>query len=342
MPDVTIYTLAKKLNMSPSMVSRAFNPEGRIDEEKRKIVLRAAAEYNFSPNKFASRLPLKPVNIGVLINSNFEINTEKMIAGLKAAYSRMKDYKIKYDITVLDDSVDGMDAFSEVMERYKKLDGVCVTGMGASVYTELLDSIYAENPNVVQVQGTNREAKCLLESRHNEKTASYLAAEFLNNSLMRSVRKNIMLFTGKKESPLHSEAKEAFYAAAYEYGMNIIECIDMRDDEECLADLLPTVFERSGENADGIYITSGASIALCRYLEENKLSLPFVAFDTYDEIKKYMKKGIVSAAISQNVPKQMETAFEKLVHHIIAGEECERTVYTDVQIVLKSNMHQFE
>ena len=57
MSDVTIYTIAKELNMTPSMVSRAFNPEARISEEKRQIVLEAARKYNFSPNKFI-RLPM--------------------------------------------------------------------------------------------------------------------------------------------------------------------------------------------------------------------------------------------------------------------------------------------
>ena len=49
MPTMTIYTLAKELNMTPSMVSRAFNPEAKISEEKRQIVLAAAKKYDFSP-----------------------------------------------------------------------------------------------------------------------------------------------------------------------------------------------------------------------------------------------------------------------------------------------------
>ena len=36
--NVTIYTLAKELNMTPSMISRAFSPNGKISEEKRKII----------------------------------------------------------------------------------------------------------------------------------------------------------------------------------------------------------------------------------------------------------------------------------------------------------------
>ena len=80
MSDVTIYTLAKELNMTASMVSRAFNPEAKINEEKRKLVLKTAEKYNFSPNKFASRLSMKTVRIAILINGVFAVNTDKMIS----------------------------------------------------------------------------------------------------------------------------------------------------------------------------------------------------------------------------------------------------------------------
>ena len=88
MHNITIYTLAKELNMTPAMVSRAFNPNGKISEDKRKIVLETAEKYNFSPNKFASRLSMKTVQIGILINSLFYVNTEKMLLGVKNAYEK--------------------------------------------------------------------------------------------------------------------------------------------------------------------------------------------------------------------------------------------------------------
>ena len=342
MPDVTIYTLAEELNMSPSMVSRAFNPDARINEEKRKTVLRAAEKYNFSPNKFASRLSLKPVKIGVLLNSNFEVNTKKMLAGVDEAYSRLKDYKINYDITVLNHDIHKFEDYVSAIEKYKSYDGVCLAGFSAERYTPLVNELYKSNPNIAQVQATNRNVEFLIESRHNEEVASSLAAEFLGNCLRQSERKNVLLFTGNRESTLHAVAEKAFFAACKEHGMTVIDSIDMKDNEKYLSEILPSVFAKNKDTADAIYITSGFSLSLCRYLEENEISIPFVAFDVYDGIKKYMEKGIISAAISQNVTKQMETAFEKLARYIIAGEECEKTVFTDVQLVLKSNIHQFE
>ena len=117
--------------------------------------------------------------------------------------------------------------------------------------------------------------------------------------------------------------------------------VDMKDSEEYFESILAEAFTHYGDQTDGIYITSGLSAPLCRYLEGKCCDIPLVAFDTYEDVKSYMSKGIISATIAQNVANQMKTAFELLVKHLITGEKCPKTVFTDVQLVLKSNMHQF-
>ena len=44
--ETTIYTIASELGMTPSMVSRAFNPNARISKEKRQLVLETAKKYD--------------------------------------------------------------------------------------------------------------------------------------------------------------------------------------------------------------------------------------------------------------------------------------------------------
>ena len=341
MSDVTIYTIAKELNMTPSMVSRAFNPEARISEEKRKIVLETARKYNFSPNKFASRLSRKTVRIGILINSKFQITTDNMILGIKEAHENLKDYKIRYDISVLHSSQKTDEEIRTILDQYKCYDGIILTGMSSDRYTALINELYDANPNVVQVQAINSRANHLFSSKHDEKLASGLAAEFLYNCLRRAKRKNILLFTGDGGSSLHASAADAFRFACGNMGLSILSTVDMKDKEEYFKEILPDVFARYGKQTDGIYITSGISAPLCQFLEENGYDIPVVAFDTHGEIKSYIEKGIISATIAQNVSNQAKIAFEMLVKHIITGEKCPQTVYTNVQLVLKSNMHQF-
>ena len=153
--------------------------------------------------------------------------------------------------------------------------------------------------------------------------------------------KNILLFTGDKDSALHLSAETAFENACKEFGLSVLKSIDMKDNERYFSEIISDVLEKYGRETDGIYITSGMSSPLCRYIDESNIDVPFVSFDTYEDIKKYIKKGIISATIAQNVEEQMENAFEYLVKHIITGDVCPKTVYTDVQLVLKSNIHQF-
>ena len=135
MQKTTIYTLAKELNMTPSMISRALNPNGKISAEKRKIVLEAAEKHNFSLNKFASRLSMRSISIGVLMNSKFEVNTEKMLDGIKAEYNGLKDYKITYDGTVLSPTESTDEDIRAAIDKYKNYDGIILTGMSSAKYT---------------------------------------------------------------------------------------------------------------------------------------------------------------------------------------------------------------
>lgn len=341
MSKMTIYKLAQMLDMTPSMVSRAFSPSGKVSPEKRELILETARKYDFVPNKMASRLSMKSISIGIVINTSFKINADKMVRGIEAAYENLKDYKISYDITLLENAKENDENCRNALLNYADYDGVIIAGFSADRYKDAINELYAKNHNVVQVQAINENADYLFASKHNEATASEVAAEFLYNCLKRSESKNILLFIGDPESLLHIRAKAAFEKACEAFGLNIIETVSTKGSEERLKTETALAFKKHNGKIDGIYSTSGFSYPVCEYLESEKKEVDFVAFDTHDQIKNYLKKGFISATISQDITSQMQSAFEKLVMHIINGETPEKTVYTDVQLVLKSNMHLF-
>jgi LacI family transcriptional regulator len=66
--EVTIYDVAKALNISPSTVSRALNNHPHIRKETKKKIKAVAGEMGYRHNKFASNLRLKHTNtIGVVV-----------------------------------------------------------------------------------------------------------------------------------------------------------------------------------------------------------------------------------------------------------------------------------
>ncbi|MBO5069588.1 MAG: LacI family DNA-binding transcriptional regulator [Roseburia sp.] len=336
---VTIYTLAEELNMTPAMVSRALNPNGKVSVENRQRVLQTAEKYNFVPNRHASRLSMRSIRIGVLIHIKFKITGEKMLKGIEAAYDNLKDYKIVYDVTVVSrDTKNAWECTSE-LNKYVDYDGVLISGFSSEKCIPMLNDFAKKNPNIVQFQDINNDIEYLFASRHDETLASNMAAEFLSICLRYKSTKNVLLFTGRQESFVHRNSGKAFLKAAAVYGLNVLECVDMQDSSQVLYECLPQIFEKYGNNIDGIYITSGVSAELCKYIERNGLNLSLVTFDVYDELSEYIEKGIISATISQNISMQAQKAFEMFARYVIDGEKVEKTVSTRVQLVMKSNLY---
>ena len=93
---VTIYDIAKKLNLTASSVSRALNNSIHVKEDTKALIVKTAAEMNYKPNTLASNLRKgKSQTIGVVmprINQNFFAN---VIAGLEEA-----TYKRGYNLVI--------------------------------------------------------------------------------------------------------------------------------------------------------------------------------------------------------------------------------------------------
>jgi len=82
--EVTIYDIAKRLNISAATVSRGLQDHPGINKNTKKKILNAAAEMGYRSNSFASSLRKKRSNIiGVIVprlNSNF---MSDVIAGIE-------------------------------------------------------------------------------------------------------------------------------------------------------------------------------------------------------------------------------------------------------------------
>lgn len=334
----TIYTLAEELGMTPSMVSRALNPNGKVAPEKRQLVLEAAQKHHFVPNRFASRLSRRQVKVGVLLYVRAEHVLEQMLAGLKRAYGRNRDYKVEYTIKVIRcTEKEATECEKDLMELVR-CDGVILAGFSKAECTEMIRRFLAINPNVVFLQNVCEETDYLFASKHNEELASHMAAELLGNRLYYKARKNILLFTGDIGSSVHRRASAAFRRYCKDYGLELLDAVDMHDSEEFLREQIGSIMKQYEGLVDGIYITSGNSVELCRYLREKKLDIGLVTFDVYEHLCEFIEDGTICATIFQNIAMQAERAFDKLVAHLIEGELPQKTEYTEVTAVMRNNL----
>ena len=66
----TSYDVARLAGVSQSAVSRCFRPGNSLSDEKRKVILKAAAKLGYEPNVFASSLITKRSNLVAVLISN--------------------------------------------------------------------------------------------------------------------------------------------------------------------------------------------------------------------------------------------------------------------------------
>lgn len=337
---VTIYTLAEELNTTPSSVSRAFNPNANINDAKRQLILETAKKYNFVPNKMASRLSMKEIKIGVLLYHKFKPFYSELIKGINFAHEELKDYKTKCDLRFLDKNKHDLNDCRKILKEFVDYDGMIISGLNHEVNGNIIKEIYAENKNLVLLHTYLFGKEKLFASVGDIETATGLSAEFLNNALMFSEKKRVVLFCGDMSQSIQVQRKKTFLKTAEEYGLNVCKIYETMDSDDILKNICENDFAKIAHEIDGIYISSGNSIELCKYIEKNNLQnkIALVTVDTYPEIIKYVEKGVIKATISQNIALQAKTAYENLFYHISENRPIPDVIKTNCELVMKHNI----
>ncbi|MGZ3754322.1 MAG: LacI family DNA-binding transcriptional regulator [Mucilaginibacter sp.] len=86
--EVTIYDIAKRLNISAATVSRGLQDRQGTNKDTKKKILEAAAEMGYHSNSFASSLRNKKSNIiGVIVPRLNSVFMSQVIAGIESEVS---------------------------------------------------------------------------------------------------------------------------------------------------------------------------------------------------------------------------------------------------------------
>ena len=336
---VTVNTLAKQLGVNPSTVSRAFAPNSGISDEVRKKILDLAQKEGYKPNKAASRLTMKEIRIGILINDVYPESFSEFTRGIKDAYERFYDYKISYDILIFKNTEQDEEHAKAYFERFNDFDGLIVSGLTSKEMAKELINYSENHKNIVSLQSETKDLPYLFSSSHDGSTASSMAAQFLAIALSKSESKNVVLFTGSKILEVHQDSERSFRKTCEEYGLNLCAVYDMDDDDDILLNQAQELFNQ--KDVDGIYISSGKSISLCKFIKNHGLAdkVTLVTSDTYPTLNEFVEDGTVQATVYQNFHDLAYNAFALLVQKIVDKADIPTKISPRPEMVIKSNLH---
>ena len=340
----TIYTLAEELGVSVATISRAFDPNSRLSQEKRKLILATAKKYGYKPNKMASRLSMDPIRIGVLNFSYIKAFYTEILEEIRSAYENLKDYKIECDIRVLQRGEDQMSDALEILDEFliKKYDGVIISGMYEECVVEYVNKLADAGIRVATVQYNLPDSRRLFSSLSNYEVIGRMAAQLCGMLLRSASCKKTVMFTGNHASPTHRTLIQSFRAASAENGFEIVDIYDTQDRAEVAEQMVNRAFREHPDIA-AIYASSANSLPICRFLEKNgdARSVVFVASDVFNDLYPYLEKGYIDATIYQEPFKMGYDAFDRLFRSLADAEEVEEVVYSTPRVVLSSNLYCF-
>jgi len=266
--EITIYDLAKELNLSAATVSRALRNHQTINKNTKKRIIEKAEELGYRHNNFASNLrKQKTHTIGVIVhelNSNF---ITSVLAGIEKVTTAAK-----YDIIIAHSSESYQKETANTLNLFhKRVDGLIAS---LSFDTKDLDhfQVFADRGIPViffdRVEEGSESTKVIIDNYK----SGYQATEHL----VQQGCKRIVMVTANLNRNVYAQRFKGYQDALFDHNIPF--------DENLL--LIKDLSERCGVEAalqilkmdplpDGAFITNDFSAAVCmQTLKEHGIDIP--------------------------------------------------------------------
>ena len=324
---VSVKDIAEELNISLSTVHKALTGKGGISEARRKEVLDMAKRMGYVVNPIAQSLARKNIRIGIVIPSKWQEYFSQMKAGIEKEIQSLQKYKVEGCFYFLNSHFSNQEEKNLI--NWLKTDNIDALIYCPSIYSfeeELFHSIKKIGIPVFFAGDTFDNAESISKITTDSEISGKLAADFLNCIYPKGPRAAVL--TGSLKVKPHKIKTDAFNERIKKQGGRVI-CVCETDDDE--AKTYEYIDEICSQDIDALYVSTATSLPVCRYFESKgiKDEITLICTDVFDELKYYMKKGIVKATIYQNQEeigkKAVRAAYDYFVNKNSYGGELMET-----------------
>jgi len=254
--EITIYDLARELQLSPATVSRGLKNHHAINTNTRKRIIDKAEELGYRSNNFASNLrKQKTQTIGVLVhqlNSNF---IASVLAGIEKVTA-----SVNYDIIIAHSSESGKKEIANANNLFhKRVDGLIVSLASDTTDLSHFQQFFKRNIPVVffdRVEEGSRGTKIIIDNHK----AAYQAT----THLIQQGCKRIVHITSNQKRNVYANRFAGYKDALKNFNIPF----DERNvfigalDKESTIDIAKQIAQMK-PLPDGIFAINDLSAALC-------------------------------------------------------------------------------
>lgn len=316
----TIREIAELAGVSRGTVDRVLNNRGAVNEKTAEKVRAIAEALDYHPNRAGMALAAqkKKYKIGVILFSEDNPYFDQVMEGVLSKAAELAEYGITTCTRRVDfDTAAQLSAIHSLREE--GVHGLMLAPYNDPRIREEINRLSEENIPVVTVntdiEGSQRIAYVGSDYYIGGRTAAGLL------SLMTEGEIPLGVITGSSHVLCHTErirGLQETLAASYPR----IRIADIREnhDDEITSYKQTTAMLRENPEIQALFFAAAGVTGGCRAAEESSRRLKIVTFDEVPSTIALLKRGVISATISQQPRRQGARSLEILFDALTSGE----------------------
>ncbi|MBQ3133391.1 MAG: LacI family DNA-binding transcriptional regulator [Clostridia bacterium] len=343
---VTAQDIANELGVSICTVNKALSGKPKVSEARRRQIQEKAREMGFVVDGVAQIMARNPITIGVVISVSGEnMYFDGMRKGMEAEFARLEKYKITPAYYVVSDEQiagDGERLLDWIND--KNVEAVCFCPSNLTANGVLLETIIRRGiPLFLSGGGIEPPESAITTVSVDALLSGRMVADFFYCIHRQNV--HAVMVTDSVNSITQRKKREAFRQRLAAYGVEDPVIVEYADDEAALERKLDELCGAKSR-VNCLYVSTGNSLPVCRYLQEHNLSdrITLVGTDYYDALKPYIDTGVMKATLLQNQRQVgrriVRGAYDYLIKTRTFGNEdwcAPKRLYIDPTFCFKSN-----
>lgn len=332
MKNVTIYDIAKALNVNPSTVNRALNGKNGVGEALRARIASYASAAGYHINPAAKSLN-RQLKIGLVMQHSIRAFEDQLLEGIDAAFTELEAMNVTLEKRVVKTREEYEHTCAEFCAE--GFNAVLLQPLRQSDMTEIFQAFDKESISVCTIVSDVPQAKRLFSIHLDGKTTGCIAAELLYRFTRGA---NAVVFTGDTDIPIHEEILRGFQVFAQGrfditsvYTDSAKPDIARRNVKSVLAEY---------DDFGSVFVSTANSVPICEEIAASGRSIQVIAMDVFDEVVQYLRRGVISALLYQQPRYQGYMALWNMVKYL-DGYLAPRNEIIQPQIVMQSNLGSF-
>lgn len=268
----TIKEVAKKANVSVSVVSKSFNNYKDVKEETRQRIFAVAKELNYSPNINAKNLSSKKqmtlglISSGVLNDNEKDNNAFDIFKGV---YQAVSESRFELSIYLIDSKKQKQQSYVQYC-RERNIGGAILQGIRTDdqYYKELIDTSL---PCVVlDIMNETENGMIGSVSIDNAKASKEIAEYVLDKN-----HRNIVVMAGTRETYVNKERVAGLQEALQSRGMELADITMLNADfSEDRAYALAKAYLQTNQPTAFLCFSDLMAIGVMKAVKEAGLRIP--------------------------------------------------------------------